>query len=78
MINFINKEVDSMEKISLDVLGMKCINCEKAVVETLCELGCEDVSASTVKGRVEFAYNPSNLDMQTIKDAITKGGFMPL
>ena len=65
-----------MEKITLDVLGMKCVNCEKAVVEALSALGCQDVSASTEKGRVELDFDASKLSVQIIKDAIAKEGFM--
>ena len=65
-----------METTTIDVLGMKCINCEKAVIEALEALGYTQVSASTEKGRVELSFDPASLNLQKAKDAIIQAGFM--
>jgi len=64
-----------MEKITLQVNGMSCAHCEKAVVNALTDLGAANVVASAKNSTVEFAYNPTTLSLADIKNELTDMGY---
>jgi len=64
-----------MEKITLQVKGMSCVHCEKAVVEAVTDLGATDVVASAKNNTVVFTYNPTILPLEDIKEELTDMGY---
>jgi len=64
-----------MEKIILQVEGMSCAHCEKAVVNALTDMGAHSVSALAKDNTVEITYNPSVLSLDAIKDELDDMGY---
>jgi len=64
-----------MENIILNVKGMSCAHCEKAVKDGLVELGASDVSASSKDGVVKISFDPEKLSLKNIKDEIVDMGY---
>ncbi|MCJ2165422.1 MULTISPECIES: cation transporter [unclassified Pseudodesulfovibrio] len=58
----------------IKVKGMSCQHCVKSVTETMEKIGATDVSVDLLSGDVTYAEN-TPIDMNVIKDAITKIGF---
>jgi len=56
------------------VKGMSCQHCVKSVTEAMETLGAKDVSVDLASGNVTYAVD-TPIDMNAIKDAITKIGF---
>ena len=64
------------ETIVLNVIGMKCGGCESSLTNKLSALdGVLSVQASHQQKRVEVAYEPSEIDVDDIEDAIIDAGF---
>jgi len=63
-----------MEIITLNVTGMSCAHCEKAVKNALEDLGALNVIASAKKNMVELSM-PSNVSMDTLKNEILEMGY---
>ena len=64
------------ESASLTVIGMKCGGCENTVVTKLSALsGILSAKASFQNKRVEVEFEPSEIDLDDIEDAITEAGF---
>ena len=59
---------------TVKVKGMSCQHCVKSVTETLEKLGAVDVSIDLLSGVVTYT-EPSPIDKDAIKAAITKIGF---
>jgi len=64
-----------MEKISLNVNGMSCSHCEKAVVNALKELGAASVSASAAGKKVDIEFDSARLTLPDIKKTIEQTGY---
>ena len=64
-----------MEKIVLQVEGMSCAHCEKAVTNALLDMGAKKVKASAKKNTVEVAFTPETLTVDEIIKEIKELGY---
>ncbi|MEN8259353.1 MAG: heavy-metal-associated domain-containing protein [Pseudomonadota bacterium] len=65
-----------MEKVTLNVTGMKCGGCETNVREKLTAVnGVTEVSASHKDNIVTVDYDPEKTSIQVITNIITNAGF---
>ncbi|WP_433750442.1 copper chaperone CopZ [Falsibacillus pallidus] len=65
-----------MEKTVLNVQGMSCGHCEKAVKSALGELdGVQNVDVSLKDGKVEVEFDSSKATVAVMKDAIEDQGY---
>ncbi|MBO8156795.1 MAG: copper chaperone CopZ [Bacillaceae bacterium] len=63
-------------KITLNVQGMSCGHCEKAVKGALTELdGVESVEVYLDSGKVEIAYDESKVSREQMAEAIEEQGY---
>lgn len=64
------------ESASLTVTGMKCGGCENTVTTKLTALnGVLSVKASHQDKRVDVEFDPAQVDLDDIEDAIAEAGF---
>ena len=63
-----------MEKVILQVEGMSCAHCEKAVINALTDLGAKSVKASAKKQTVEVVFS-GDLTLEEIKNEIKELGY---
>jgi len=64
-----------MEKITLQVKGMSCAHCEKAVVNALVDMGVQCAVANAENNTVEITYDPSILTLDSIKNELNDMGY---
>lgn len=65
-----------MEKIILNVEGMSCAHCEKAVKNAVGELdGVESVTVDLPGKTVQIEYDPGKLTFETFKAVIEEEGY---
>lgn len=65
-----------MEKVTLNVQGMSCGHCVKAVESSVGELaGVETVKVNLEQAQVEVAYDDSKVTLDTIKETIDDQGY---
>jgi copper chaperone len=65
-----------MEKTTLQVTGMTCGHCEKAVKTALLNVeGVSDVSVSLKDGKVEVGYDSSKAPIVKLKEAVEDQGY---
>jgi len=65
-----------MEAKTLEVTGMSCDHCVKAVTNALSAIaGVADVSVSLKEGKVSFSHDPARAPLETITAAIVEEGF---
>ncbi|RSK26678.1 copper chaperone [Bacillus sp. HMF5848] len=65
-----------MEKTTLNVSGMTCGHCEKAVKTALSNLeGVASVNVSLQAGTVEVEYDTAKVSVQSLKDAVEDQGY---
>lgn len=65
-----------MEKVTLNVQGMSCGHCVKAVESSVGELaGVETVKVNLEQAQVEVAYDESKVTLDTIKETIDDQGY---
>jgi len=65
-----------MDNLTLDVSGMSCEHCVKAVKTALSALsGVKDIKVSLKDGKVSFSHDPSQAPLDAIKAAIIEEGF---
>jgi len=64
-----------MEKMKLNVSGMSCAHCEKAVVNGLTDIGACNVTASFKTGEVEFEHDLAVLTLEEIMAEIVDMGY---
>ncbi len=63
----------------LGVDGMTCASCSAAVERTLKKLdGVTEASVNLATNRASFVYDPAEVKLQQVRDAITKAGYVPL
>jgi len=65
-----------METKTINVKGMSCEHCVRAVNSALGALnGVADIDVSLKEGTVTFSHDPSLAPLELIKNAITEEGF---
>lgn len=65
-----------METTTLQVKGMSCGHCVKAVEGSVGKLnGVETVSVNLEAGSVEVKFNPSEVTLEQIKETIDDQGY---
>jgi copper chaperone len=65
-----------MENITLNVNGMSCGHCVKAIEGSVGELtGVESVKVHLDAGKVDVEYNPSEVSLEKIKETIDDQGY---
>ncbi|MCL2572466.1 MAG: cation transporter [Defluviitaleaceae bacterium] len=64
-----------MERIILEVTGMSCAHCEKAVKNALEDLGVKNANASAKKNIVEVTFDPQVVNQEQIKSEIKELGY---
>lgn len=65
-----------MEKITLNVSGMSCGHCVKAVEGSVGELkGVQSVGVNLDSGQVDVTYNSEEVTLDTIKETIDDQGY---
>jgi copper chaperone len=65
-----------MEKVILEVNGMSCEHCVKAIKNSLSEIdGIEKVDISLEEGTVTVEYDSSKVEIENIKNIIEDAGY---
>lgn len=65
-----------METTILDVKGMSCGHCVKAVEGSVGDLsGVTSVTVTLETGKVEVQYDPAMVSLETIKETIDDQGY---
>ncbi|MGG3564316.1 copper chaperone CopZ [Neobacillus rhizosphaerae] len=65
-----------MEQVTLNVSGMSCGHCVKAVEGSVGGLqGVKKVSVQLDKGQVDIEFDPSVVTLSTIKETIDDQGY---
>jgi len=65
-----------MEKITLNVEGMSCSHCEKAVINAVGELvGVTNVKVDLAQKTVAIEYDPGKANLENFKLAIEEEGY---
>jgi copper chaperone len=65
-----------MEKTTLQVTGMTCGHCEKAVKTALLNVeGVTEVSVSLKDGKVEVGHDASKASVSKLKEAVEDQGY---
>ena len=65
-----------MENVTLNVKGMSCGHCVKAVEGSVGALaGVEQVNVNLEAGKVNVAYNDQKVSLSQIKEAIDDQGY---
>ncbi|MFC0477392.1 copper chaperone CopZ [Robertmurraya sp. GLU-23] len=65
-----------MEKITLNVQGMSCGHCVKAIEGSVGELkGVSKVKVNLEDSKVDVEYNASEVSLDTIKETIDDQGY---
>ncbi|HLS66815.1 MAG TPA: copper chaperone CopZ [Pseudogracilibacillus sp.] len=63
-------------EVTLDVKGMSCAHCEKAVKDAVGDLaGIESVKVHLDKDEVEVSFDKATIQVDTIKEAIEDQGY---
>ena len=60
---------------TLNVSGMNCAHCEKAVTDGLTEIGVQTVIASADDNTVKISYDPQKVTLSKIKFEIIDMGY---
>ena len=66
-----------MEKLIINVDGMSCGHCEKAVKNALIDLGVKSVNPSFKKKTVEVVFTPEVVSKEAILAEIKELGYTP-
>jgi len=65
-----------MDDITLNVSGMSCEHCVKAVKNALSAIaGVKNITVSLKDGKVSFSHDPAKVPLDKIKAAITEEGY---
>jgi copper chaperone len=65
-----------MEKITLQVTGMTCGHCEKAVKNALLSVeGVSEVNVSLKDGKVDVGYESRKAPVEKLKEAVEDQGY---
>jgi copper chaperone len=68
------KEEMTVEKTTLHVQGMSCGHCKAAIESAVKEVGAE-ARVNLEAGTVDVIYDPSAVNLQTVKAAIEDAGY---
>jgi copper chaperone len=70
------KAAVKLTRIELDVTGMTCEGCEKAIVASVSKLeGIGEATASHTDGKVIVAYDSTRTNLDAISTAIADAGY---
>ena len=65
-----------MQNVTLNVQGMSCGHCVKAVESSVGELnGIESVKVNLEEAQVTIAFNEAEVSIETIKETIVEEGY---
>jgi copper chaperone len=65
-----------MDNITMNVSGMSCEHCVKAVNNALSGIaGVTNIAVSLKDGKVSFSHDPAKAPLDAIKAAITEEGY---
>ena len=65
-----------MDNITLNVSGMSCGHCVKAVHNALSAIaGVKDITVSLKDGKVSFSHDPAKAPLDAIKAVIIEEGY---
>ncbi|TLS35430.1 copper chaperone CopZ [Pseudalkalibacillus caeni] len=65
-----------MENITLQIEGMTCGHCKQAVTNSLQELnGVENVQVNLEQNNAEVTYNPNQVSLEQMKEAVEEQGY---
>lgn len=68
--------MDNLIKKEINVFGMSCEHCVKAVTKALSSLhGVQDVHVSLENGMADFRYDPTTVNLAEIEQAVTDAGY---
>ena len=67
---------ESLKLVHLDVKGMHCEGCEKAIVASICKLeGIQQASASYTAGEAVVSFDSTKTSLEDIFQAIADAGY---
>jgi copper chaperone CopZ len=67
---------ESLKLVHLDVKGMHCEGCEKAIVASICKLdGIQQASASYTAAEAVVSFDTTRTSLEDICQAITDAGY---
>ncbi|MFT9496905.1 heavy metal translocating P-type ATPase [Anaerosolibacter sp.] len=73
------KEEEEAKEVGIPVAGMTCAACAKAIEKAVGKLsGIESVVVNFATEKAVIKYNPKDVRLSEIKQAITKAGYTPL
>ncbi|GER66820.1 copper chaperone CopZ [Weizmannia acidilactici] len=65
-----------MEKVTLDVQGMSCEHCVRAIKGSVGELaGVSKVDVHLSEGKVDVEFNPNEVTLEKVKETIEDQGY---
>jgi len=65
-----------MEKVTLNVQGMSCEHCVRAVKGSVGELsGVKNVDVHLAEGKVDVEFDPNEVTLDKVKEAIEDQGY---
>jgi len=64
-----------MQEVTLEVQGMTCAHCEKAVTSALMDMGAKSVKTSAKKKTVVVVFSPEKITLEEIKTNIKEMGY---
>jgi copper chaperone len=65
-----------MEQITLNIKGMSCSHCQRAVTNALKELeGVENVEVHLDQGTADVTYDSSKVSIDKMKEAVEEQGY---
>jgi copper chaperone len=65
-----------MENVTINIEGMSCEHCVKAVTDAVTALpSVEDVAVDLDAGTAALAYDPNKVKLEAIKEAIEDQGY---
>jgi len=64
-----------MEIITLTIKGMSCTHCEKAVTNSMEDIGVKTLQISHADGLAKLQYDPAKTSLEKIKTEILDTGY---
>ncbi|MCF7890666.1 heavy metal translocating P-type ATPase [Candidatus Bipolaricaulota bacterium] len=72
----LENELNNKEKADLDIEGMTCASCSRAVEGALADLeGTEDVNVLSATDKASLAYDPDKVSKEDLAEAVEKTGY---
>ena len=64
--------------LTMEVSGLHCYGCNKKVEASLSKIkGIRNVNADFVKGQVKLEFDENFVNLEKIRNTITKAGYIP-